>query len=38
MHTYWSIQSPFKCALCEYCTVPKDAVMNSLNICEEKID
>ena len=22
---YWSTQSPFKCSLCEYCTVPKNA-------------
>ena len=21
--TQWSTQSPFKCSLCEYCTVPK---------------
>ena len=23
IHQYWSTQSPFKCSLCEYCTVPK---------------
>ena len=25
---YWSTQSPFKCSLCEYCTVPKNAEMS----------
>ena len=33
---YWSTQSPFKCSLCEYCTVPKMQkwAKSNLNICK----
>ena len=36
----YKVQSPFKCSLCEYCTVPKNTKMSKskLNNCKKKLD